>query len=564
MDFRKHNRPRSIHHGWKLFGILLTLFLCTPGLFGQNEAWFYLRAKDSLFEPTFEKQDQELVYTGNDARLKEVLEDHEIRIFKKTYRNARRSHLKRTFFVVSQEPSLMLELLTKTSHLFEYGERIAEEDKKIFEPNDYGLTSTIGENLGAQVNLDYLDYLGVPKAWYYTTGSRDIVVGISDGAIDTNDIEFRGKIKNFKKSSFSKGHGMSVAETAAGQGDNAYGIAGVCYDCSVYGTSYGQARLLPQLMELSKAGAKVINCSWGLVAYYETAQEAIYEMLDNGTVVVAAGHNESYMKTKGDVFFYPASYDKVIAVSSGMHRYRDPQENMIKIRRKDGFEYYYAHNIRDYIGANLKFKDHDTTQVISEIYTRSMRNFNSEIDILAPSIGIFRYSELYNDNVVDVSEGSQTSGVAPLVTGTIGLMFSLYPCLPADEVESILKMTSTNLEYIEANRPFIGLYGSGMMHTGRAVEMVFKLYREEETAYVENQHFRRWDFKLTALSKEVRLRNQKFTDSSKLAIRAKNRIVLGENTVLKPGTKGQISLQIDPTLEKKCDLVLRDPSILED
>ena len=38
----------------------------------------------------------------------------------------------------------MDDLLKITSHLFEFVEIIEEEDKKIFEPNDYGLTSTIG------------------------------------------------------------------------------------------------------------------------------------------------------------------------------------------------------------------------------------------------------------------------------------------------------------------------------------------------------------------------------------------------------------------------------------
>src|SRR5690606_25279925 len=107
------------------------------------------------------------------------------------------------------------DLLKNASHVFEYGERIAEADKKIFEPNDYGLTSTIGENKGAQVNLDYYDFLGVPQAWYYTTGHPDIIIGISDGTIDTLDIEFAGKSKIIRSSQLVDGHGYSVAATAA-------------------------------------------------------------------------------------------------------------------------------------------------------------------------------------------------------------------------------------------------------------------------------------------------------------------------------------------------------------
>ncbi|MEL6811481.1 MAG: S8 family serine peptidase [Bacteroidota bacterium] len=546
------------------YKVFLLLFFVFGGMVvAQEDAWFFLRAKDTLIEPSFERKGDRLEYTGNDEVLIQLFSDFKVKTFKKTYRNANRTHLKRTFFVIAEEKKLMKHLLLKASHLFEFGELIAEEDKKIFEPNDYGQTSTIGENTGVQANLDYLDFLGVPKAWYYTTGSRDIVVGISDGAIDTTDIEFRGKSKAFRKSGYANGHGMSVAETAAGQGDNGYGIPGICYDCSIYGTSFGDLRRLKELVELSRAGARVINCSWGVARYYETAQQVIYEMLDNGTVIVAAGHNPSLLKTKGTRHYYPASYDKVISVSSGMHRYEDYRENILKTPRKSGDGYlYYARNLRWHVGANVGFVDNDTTEVPVKIYKRSIKNLNSGVDILGPAIGLFRYSSYHKEKNITYGSGA-TSGVTPLVTGTVGLMFSLNPCLPADEVEGIIKLSATNIDHIEANKPFKGLYGAGMLNIGKAVEMVFKLYADGETAYIENQDFSRWDFKLTSLSEGVHLRNQKFTDSARLRLTAKNKIVIGQNTVLRPDANGAIQLKIDPSLEKQCDLVLRDPAILE-
>jgi hypothetical protein len=546
----------------KKFVWMFLVFANVFALTAQEDAWFYLRAKDTLINPTFEKTADSLRYTGNDPVLAAILSKHSISIFKKTYKNASKANLKKTFFVVAKDESLMEELLTDAAHLFDSGEIISEEDKKIYEPNDYGLTSTIGENLGAQANLDYYDVLGVPQAWYYTTGNKDIVVGISDGSVDLEDIEFVGKTTEFKRAPYSKGHGMSVAMTAAGRGDNAYGIPGICYDCSIYTTSYSHYSTLSQLVELSEAGARVINCSWGLKKSYEKAQQAVYDMLENGTVIVSTGANTPFLESKGTAFYYPASYDKVIAISSGFHRYEDYRENTLQKPHKGG-TLFYAQNLRYHVGSNVGFVDNDTTQVPKKIYPRSIKNLNSEIDILGPAMGVFRYSEYYEENEIDLS-GGQTSGVAPLITGSIGLMFSLYPCLPADEVDGILKMTSTNIDHIEANAPFAGLYGSGMLHTGRAVEMVFKLYAEKETAYIENQNFSRWDFKLSSLSKELHMRNQKFTDSATLKVNAKNSIVIGVNTVLRPGKKGSISLKIDPSMEKQCDLILRDPSILDE
>ena len=539
----------------------LLIFLILSGLqtFAQEEVWFYLRARDSAFVPPFEKNGKYLHYTGTDDRLENVLKIYRIKTFKKTLKHAKKAYLNRTFFVRADRAALLPDLLQNAFHLFESGEIIPENDRKIFEPNDYGLTSTIGENLGAQVNLDYLDVLEVPKAWYYTTGSRDIIIGISDGSIDPEDPEFKGKTRQVQPSTLVRGHGFSVAETAAGQGNNGYGIAGICYDCSIYATSYGQMTNLAPLVQLSHMGAKVINCSWGATKEYEAAQEAVNQMLDNGTVVVAIGHNQPFSRSKGKVFYYPASYKNVISVSSAQHRYEHFWEN-IQIEEDKGL--YYVKNIRNYVGLTGGFKDNDTTQT-PHLYPISIRNLNSEIDIVAPSTGIFRYGELALNGKIDVSQFNQTSGVAPLVTGTIGLMFSLYPCLPAEEVETIIKLTSTNIDDVEPNKPYAGLYGAGMLNTGRAVKMVFDMFAEKGPVIIESQRFSRWDFKLTSIA-EVIMRNQKFTEEATLALTSKKRIVISENTRLKPNAKGKIHLKIDPTLQKECELRLRDPSILED
>ena len=539
--------------------IIIFAVLSTFSVHAQKEVWFYLRARDTSFVPSFEKKGDYLNYSGNDARLKAALKIYKIKTFKKTWKHAKKQNLKKTFFVVADKEAMLIDLLQNASHLFEFGELIAEEDKKIFEPNDYGLSSTIGENLGAQVNLDYLDFLEVPKAWYYTTGSRDVIIGISDGSIDMENKEFVGKTKMIHKSNFSKGHGISVAGTAAGQGDNAYGVPGVCYDCSIYSTSFGNFANLHQLVQLSRMGVKVINCSWGVSRYYETAQQAIYEMMDNGTVVVAAGHNAAYSKSKGNMLYYPASYDKVISVSSASHRYEHFSENIQYLKEKD---LYYIKDIRYYVGQTGGFKNNDTTKT-PHLYPISISNLNDSIDILGPGTGIFRHSDFLSSNKVDVTQFNQTSIVVPLVTGTIGLMFSLYPCLPAEEVESIIKLTATNIDDVKPNEPYKGLYGAGMLNSGEAVKMVFDMFAEKEPVKIENQRFNRWDFKLTAIS-EVMVHNQEFTESATLDLTSKKRITISKNTILKPNAKGKIHLKIDPNLKKECDLQLRDPSILND
>ena len=96
------------------------------------------------------------------------------------------------------------------------------------------------------------------------------------------------------------------------------------------------------------------------------------------------------------------------------------------------------------------------------------------------------------------------------------------------------------------------------MHTGRAVKMVYDLYTETEMATIENQKFSRWNFKLTSLSEKVLIQNQQFSEAAVFELKAKNKIVIGKNTIIKPTKNGSVVLKIDPTLKKQCDLVLRE------
>lgn len=530
---------------------ILSLFVLNTTI-SQEASWFYLRAKDTTFVPEFRKDDGLLKYVGPDIKLKSVLEKYTIFEFKKTYKKAKKENLKKTFFVIADRDELLSDLLVTTSHLFEFGEIIAEEDKKIFEPNDYGLTSTIGENIGLQVNLDYLDFLEAPKAWYYTTGSPDVIIGISDGRVDTTDLDFKGKTTMLYKLSLSKGHGYSISANAAAQGDNGHGIPGICYDCGIYGTTYGDFRNFRELMELSKMGVKVINCSWIGRQYYETGQAAIDEMFENGTIIVAAAGNKGWDENKGKVLYYPAAYNHVISVSSVMHKHDSVADNILISDKGNP----YASNIKNYLGRAVGFVDHDTLKS-HFIYHNGTAVLNPQVDILAPTVGLIRYADFIFTGEILYNEYETTSGATPFVSGTIGLMFSLVPCLPVEEVESILKSSATNIDYIEANKPYAGNYGAGSLNTGRAVELLYKLYTPTETAFIQNQIFSRWNFIFTAYSEKVVLRNQVFKEDASLTLTAKNKIVIAENTVLKPNSNGKIQLKIDPSLSVPCDLRLR-------
>jgi hypothetical protein len=69
----------------------------------DTNAWFYLRANETSFEPSFNNQKDELIYVGDDEILKGILNKHTVLAFKKTFRNARKENLKKTFFCNFEE-----------------------------------------------------------------------------------------------------------------------------------------------------------------------------------------------------------------------------------------------------------------------------------------------------------------------------------------------------------------------------------------------------------------------------------------------------------------------------
>lgn len=521
------------------------------GILGIATSWaqedrFYIRSVDEQIDIPVTTKDSIVTYTGNHLRLQSLFKKHRVKVFRKGFKYAERAKLKRTYFVIADTPNFQKALLEEVSDIFEFGESLLQENLKIYEPNDYGITSTVGSNQGLQVNLDYYDFLGVPEAWYYTTGSRDVIVGISDGYIDPEDPEFKGRTTVMKKSSHSKGHGFAVAATAVGQGDNGYGITGVCYNCSIYTTTYGDFKFLNQLLELSRAGAKVINCSWGGTRYYETAQETINEMRDNGTVIVAVPHNPSFKVTKGKIPRYPGAYEHVISVGSVQHRFDDPEETL----HINGKGNSYAIGLKNYVGRAVGFRGNDINGK-RFIYHASTNNLDPYVDILAPGTFIFRYNKYLETGDILYNPVEKTSPAAPLVTGTIGLMFSINPCLSVDEVNSIIKLSATNIDGIEANAPFKGMYGAGSLHTGRAVKMSYDMLQAGGYTLIENQNFSRWRFVLDAPYR-LKIKNQKFTDSVSVYFTAKNEILIENETVLLPDENGEILLKIDPEASYNC------------
>lgn len=285
-------------------------------------------------------------------------------------------------------------------------------------PNDYTMTFD---------PMWSLDLINAEGAWDYTHGDTSINVAISDQNYFIGHEELIGKVMHYDASNTtSQTHGTAVACIAAGNTNNGIGLSSIGYDLKLglYQMSYND------VIEASNAGARVINLSWTSGCQEnQYLQGVINSVYDNGTFIVAAAGNGSTCGGPENLV-YPAAYENVFSVTS--------------------------------IGAN---DNHE--QTIGD--PTSTHQHNSTVDLSAPG---------YNVPITAAPgwylNGSGTSYAAPFVTGTVGLMLSVNPCLSNLEIETYLKQSSTDIDSLNPN--CAGLIGAGRLNAARAVFMAQNNY----------------------------------------------------------------------------------------
>jgi subtilisin family serine protease len=307
------------------------------------------------------------------------------------------------------------------------------------EAPNYEVLGQLPDDYTLEFAPDYaLDLINAEEAWEYSIGDTSVVLGISDAGYYESHEDLQGEFVSLVNGTSTQQyyHGTAVAVAAAGATNNGVGKSAIGYDCKLALNTIGYN----QLLALSYGGAKVINVSWTSGCSENLyVQSVIDEVNANGTIIVAAAGNGSTCNDP-NAYVYPASCDGVISVTS----------------------------VGPYDNHERTIGDSTTTH-----------QHNDMVDISAPGYDVGLTVGLGN-----YMTGNGTSFAAPYVTGTIGLMLSLKPCLTYDDVLSILQATAKNIDNL--NTPYNGLIGAGRLDAGAALEYVAQMNCISPTLPIRN------------------------------------------------------------------------------
>ncbi len=196
-------------------------------------------------------------------------------------------------------------------------------------------------------------------------------------------------------------HGTHVAGIAAAATDNAYGIAGVSWNCRHMAVRAGSARTITYgyegIIYAAASGADIINLSWGSNTPSNIERITIDYAQEQGALIVAAAGNRS---NSSNFDHYPAAYQTVIGVAAV-----------------------------------------DTADRLA-IFS----NFGNWIEIAAPGASII---SCMPGNQYGVLSG--TSMATPIVAGAAALLKSHHPDWNADQLRLQLAFSADQIDNLNSN-----------------------------------------------------------------------------------------------------------------
>ncbi|MFP3590625.1 S8 family serine peptidase [Chryseobacterium sp. SIMBA_038] len=498
----------------------------------QNKFLYYVEFKDPSNKPkTIQQNERSKIVSFNNQNL-EVIQ------YEEAFSNFSSQKLKNTSFIEFRNEKDYETFAALNRYEIVKSEKIDIRNEDILLQNLSNSPIQLGNNTNSNIALPYLytpndyylfpqdiahshlDLVNAREAWDYSKGDG-VTVGIADTAFLLTHQEFTGKISTLPGQTVASSdlHGNVVAGLTGSKTDNNFGSSSIGFNNNLLVTDHLGYGSWNYLKQLSQNGARIINMSWlSSCSFLQAEQDAINEIYNNGTVLVAAAGNSSCGNSYAKVF--PASYQNVIAVS-GVGHYND-------------------------IGTSVTINVKDVHYANYAILENKLQN-NEDVDIVAPAYDI----EGLPYSGCDTCLGRVwigTSLASPIVSGALSLLFSSNTCLSPIEAETILKLTAANIDQIPQNQIFTGLLGAGRLDAGKANKMAWQMNSSNGgEVLIENKKFNRWNFELVNAPEYIKIQNESFTENSNINFKARKGITLGVNTVLEPGTGKSHYFYVDNT-----------------
>lgn len=319
-----------------------------------------------------------------------------------------------------------------------------------YDPTDYMW------NLTTQDTTDWLWHIHKIKAnlaWDITHGNSNIKIAIIDSWFDVNHPDLDQMIsphydpypydhRNFTSDCLEENHGTTVASFAAAETNGGGQLASVGFEteliCFNWDGAFAKALYASNVLNVD-----IINFSWYAWCDPDTTgteESILKEILDNGTIIVAAAGNGTIDCNGGELFPVSASYDeRIIIVTSS-----DVNDNHTFI--ENGINKTHSHYANvdicapgyNVMGARCT-EDFDTGDSVC-------------VDNPWPYYGFFQ----------------GTSFATPIVAGVCALMKSVNPCITSTLAQSIIKATA---DPINDASSYTGLIGAGRINAYQAVVM---------------------------------------------------------------------------------------------
>lgn len=333
----------------------------------------------------------------------------------------------------------------------------------------------------------YLDKINADQAWAITTGENDLVVAVLDTGIDLDhpdiaeniwqnaaeinndglDNDNNGFIDDFNGYNFvydigdpqpyledgfvpdAVEHGTFVAGIISAIHDNNIAVKGITdkvkimplivLDAYGYGASDHVAQAINYAID---NGADVINLSFGGYENNDNLKLAILRAYSNDIpIIAAAGNNATDLAMEEDQI-YPICYDANWTKNAliGVASLND--ENQLSDFSN------YGGNCVDICAPGEKI-----------------------VGIVYQDIDDFRLQKLTRNDF------NGTSFATAMVSGTVALMKSINKYLTVDQINSLLRQSSVNIDF--RNNEFRDQLGYGLLDTYKAVRLTMENYQVE-------------------------------------------------------------------------------------